>query len=324
MIIKKDCLKNKLLNENRYLYHSIDRLDKILDCIYSLDSSFHELIVNLKSNNRKIIDFLVEANIIYEIIESLSKNNVEYPIKYEQKTEKGKPDLKIELNNDIIIWVQLKCFGISEIDNKRLKAIALLKCKLAILYNHYFDIKTTYRLTETNVEKFIIKLKKEKLPTSCSFECKNQKISIKQNERKDFFEHNHGIFTDEFKKQTTESFKTAQQALPQNSEKIINIIICQNIYNDIDKIDIGNAIYGTDGVKYTNHGEYWVRSENGLIHEKQNTMNINYYLSYESNHYILGKCNKHLFVIKENAIVDISKFFDVDKRFIYYEDTYIP
>lgn len=323
MRIEKEQLIDKLLDTTPYLKNNLDRLDKILSFIYSLDSSFNELIKNMETSKpRNIRSFLAEANVIYEMISALSKSRVKYKIKYEQETTKGKPDLKIELDNDIIIWVQIKCFDIGEMDNKRNKAIQLLKDKLRELYTNYFDIETSLWLSNKTVIEFLTKLKMAGLPDEYSFINNKEKIVLRKNALNDYFVKIKGSVKEEYRAQVINSFNKANKSLDKNTNKIINVIACQNIYNDIDLIDISNAIYGTDAIKYTSNNNYITRCKNGIIHCDED-ININYYLSFDSNYSVIGECDKHMFIINENKTIDICTLFGINEECVYDKDTYI-
>ena len=104
------------------------RIDLLYD-LANLDNSFSMLIDNLyTSTERNLTSFIAELNIIYDIIQSSPylKNN----IKYEKDSGLGTPDLKIEID-DIVIWIQLKCFSTSKLDKERNSSIQKLKDKLS-------------------------------------------------------------------------------------------------------------------------------------------------------------------------------------------------
>ncbi len=323
MSIGKIELKKHILSLCPYLATNISRLDNILDCIYSLDSSFEILINKLAHPPRNFESFLAEANMIYEINQALSKSNVSFDMLYEQSALNGKPDLKILLDNDIILWVQLKCFSTNEIDKKRNIAIEHLKYYLEDNYSNYFHIKTSYNLNVKTVNMFTEEIRNLGYPTTYKYEDNYEKIEIEANQNGEHLIQYSGMIKDQYRLQVIKSFEKAMSSFSKNDDKNINIIVCQNL-DDIELIDIDFAIYGTDAVKYTSEGEVLVRCDNGIINSKQKHEIVNYYLSYNSNHMILGICDKFLFKLNVNNTMNIGEIFGIPNENIIDKDTYIP
>ena len=72
---------------------------------------------------------------------------------------------------------------------------------------------------------------------------------------------------------------------------------------------------------YGEGNHYWGRNNDGIIHNKNNK--VNYYCIYATHNNGISECNKWIFVLDENSVIDIPRMLGIEANNQIKKDDYI-
>jgi len=316
------------ITENYYLDEVTEERLKIR-LEFARDRGLDLLLENLETN-RDALPFITELNLIYEIINELESKGIVYEFQYEATCQNGSPDIYLKVG-ERDIYIQIKRFGQSRVDNMNSRAIDALREKLSkIEKNYVYSLEHSNLLTKNEIEEFCnyIKDHEDTIEAGVMFErsftendsfirieflypSSKKQIHLRYGASMGDPRWNSGEVEEQIRNSTYKALKSLDRIEDTNR---INLIYAETL--SLDQIDFGDVIYGKEQFLIGRGSCKRIeRKNNGLIADEEVLEKLSHYIVLNNGGQLVPDYKKVLFTIDEETTEFIMDLFDFDTVF---------